>query len=307
MPELSVVIPVHDRYDSMFCAVESALEQGVDDIEVLVVDDASTPSIQLPPRLAADPRVRIVRHSANRGAAAARNTGMALARGTWIAFLDSDDLWLPGTLAPRLAEAQRFAVAGGNPLAVHVAGFNLVPAGGRVGEVRIPVGSFDPLGFASGCWFSPGSTALFQREPVLARVGGQDETLRRFEDVDWFLRISLAGGGVTVSRIVAATVNLGSRPPATVVERSGLQLIEKYGRGVNEVSNRAKLVRRLRAWLAFERAAAFWYSGRRLRAMAELVYSWWLAPRIRLRLAEFWERRQAPAMPEVARSEFAEG
>jgi glycosyltransferase involved in cell wall biosynthesis len=101
---LTVVIPTYNRQDITLRALTSVLDQGLADIEVVVVDDGSQPEFVLPAVVADDRRVRLVRHGANRGAAAARNTGLARAHGRWAAFLDSDDRWLPGTLAPRLAE-----------------------------------------------------------------------------------------------------------------------------------------------------------------------------------------------------------
>src|SRR6266699_32099 len=108
---VSVIIPVYDRQALGERALRSARSQDVDDMEVVLVDDASDPPFQLPADLAADPRVRVVRHEVNRGAGRSRDTGVAAAGGDWVAFLDSDDYWLPGTLAPRLEIAERAVAA----------------------------------------------------------------------------------------------------------------------------------------------------------------------------------------------------
>jgi glycosyltransferase involved in cell wall biosynthesis len=85
------------------------LAQSHQDFEVVIVDDGSTDdSPAIAAYLAkADPRIRYFRHAANKGAQAARNTGIQAARGSWIAFLDSDDEWLPDSLAIRLELARR--------------------------------------------------------------------------------------------------------------------------------------------------------------------------------------------------------
>jgi glycosyltransferase involved in cell wall biosynthesis len=289
--ELSVIIPVYNRQDHVVRALESVLTQGVKDLEVLVVDDGSTPPLQLPEPYCRDARVRLLSHATNRGAAAARNTGMHAARGTWIAFLDSDDFWLPGTLAPRLARARDAAAAGAHPLLVYVAGFDLVRARRRGEDVRIPVASSDVLDFAAGCWFSPGSTALFRREPMIAYVGDQDETLRRFEDVDWFLRIALAGGGISTYPAVIAEIEIGSKPRPEFIDQQATLMLQKAMSIVAKSAVRGLLLRRLKAYLAIERASSYWYAGQRLNALYQLILSWLLVPRLRLFIGDFWPQQ----------------
>src|SRR5580658_4114105 len=99
---VSVVIPLYGRQALGERALRSARSQDVDGMEIIVVDDGSDPPSKLPADLASDPRVRLLRHEINQGAGRARDTGVAAAQGDWIAFLDSDDYWLPGTLTPRL-------------------------------------------------------------------------------------------------------------------------------------------------------------------------------------------------------------
>lgn len=112
-PLVSVVIPAYDRATTIVAAIESVLRQTWTDFEILVVDDGSTDGTAAAAATVADPRLRVVRLAANRGAAAARNAGATQARGRWIAFQDSDDEWLPEKLARQLArlDAQPEAVA----------------------------------------------------------------------------------------------------------------------------------------------------------------------------------------------------
>ena len=99
MPELlSVVIPTHNRPDRLAVAVRSVLDQDYRSIEVVVVDDGSTPeTADMVDKLSsADSRIVVRRHDESKGASAARNTGMAAASGELISFCDDDDVWLPG-------------------------------------------------------------------------------------------------------------------------------------------------------------------------------------------------------------------
>ncbi len=100
-PDVSVVIPTHNRPEFLVEAVESALAQTVPPLEVIVVDDGSDtdPAPRLAPLGAT---VRLIRLPRAGGANAARNLGIDAAQGTVIAFLDDDDVWLPEKLARQL-------------------------------------------------------------------------------------------------------------------------------------------------------------------------------------------------------------
>lgn len=101
MPHLSVIIPAYNAEAFIVDTVNSALNQTFQDLEVIVIDDGSKDGTLT----ALEPfgnRIR-VHQQANGGVAKARNTGVALAKGEWIAFLDADDLWLPDKLEKQLS------------------------------------------------------------------------------------------------------------------------------------------------------------------------------------------------------------
>lgn len=98
---MSVILPTFNRADTILRAVHSVLAQTFSDWELLIIDDGSTDNtVALVERL--DPRVRVVRQD-NAGVYVARNRGLALSRGEYIAFLDSDDEWMPNFLAITVA------------------------------------------------------------------------------------------------------------------------------------------------------------------------------------------------------------
>ncbi len=106
MVKVSVILPTYNRADSLRMSCESVLNQSFRDLELLVVDDASSEDILTRIREISDDRLRYIRRERNGGASAARNTGLAAAQGEYIAFQDSDDLWLPGKLERQVAQLE---------------------------------------------------------------------------------------------------------------------------------------------------------------------------------------------------------
>lgn len=113
IPIVSVIVPTHNRPDLLCIAIASILAQTLENFEIIVVNDAG---IDVEPWIAnRDPRgrIRIIRHSRNKGPAASRNTGLKAARGRYIAYLDDDDLYYPEHLQTLVntAEENRVSVA----------------------------------------------------------------------------------------------------------------------------------------------------------------------------------------------------
>lgn len=98
-PLISVILPTYNRAYCIMPAIESVLRQTHDHLELIIVDDCSSDNTAEVLEGIIDPRVRVIRHAVNKGAAAARNTGVAAARGDLIAFQDSDDEWCISMLA----------------------------------------------------------------------------------------------------------------------------------------------------------------------------------------------------------------
>lgn len=107
-PLLSAIIPVWNRRRLVCEAIDSALGQRRGEVEVIVVDDASTDGTADEVARLYGSQVRLLRMPERRGPAAARNAGVAAATGTLLGFLDSDDLWLPGKLDAELEVLDQF-------------------------------------------------------------------------------------------------------------------------------------------------------------------------------------------------------
>lgn len=182
---VSVVIPTYNRVDLLPRAIDSALAQDHPDFEVIVVDDASTDATAERVAGYRDGRLRYLRQPVNRGVAAARNRGIAAATGSLVAFLDSDDAWLPGKLS---RQAAAFA-AGGDRVGLVYTGVETVASDGRrhvdIASVRGDLHA--PLLLRN---LLVGGSCAMVRAAVFDTVGGFDEDLPAIEDYDLWVRIA---------------------------------------------------------------------------------------------------------------------
>lgn len=185
MPQVSVVLATHNRSDLLAKSAGSVLAQTYRDLELIVVDDASDEDVQSAVQALDDDRVRYVRRDECGGPAAARNTGLQAARGTYVAFQDSDDEWLLDKLA-RQVDALRDA---GEDV-MCICGL-LRRLGNRVRaypnrEQTASVSGFEnvaalPLTYTQ-TWLVP--------RAAVSAAGGFDERLRVWEDWELLLRLT---------------------------------------------------------------------------------------------------------------------
>ncbi len=179
-PLVSVIIPTYNRARFLKEALASVLAQTYRPLEIIVVDDGSTDET---PKVVSRFPVRYVR-TPHRGVAAARNRGLNKARGALIAFLDSDDLWLPRKIEVQVSFFER------QPEAVAVQTEEVWLRGGkRVNPKkrhRKPSGHFFDRALEL-CLISP--SAVMLRREVLEEIGGFDESFPVCEDYELWLRL----------------------------------------------------------------------------------------------------------------------
>ncbi len=191
-PLVSIVIPCYNQARFVRQALDSALAQDYDALEVIVVNDGSTDDLatQLE-RYSAEPRVRVLTQ-ANRGLPAARNRGTAAAHGEYLKFLDADDWLAPAALACQVA-----AFDAEPSLGLVYCDLQRVDAHGKpldaysVGSARRVLNGDILPSLLVGGYFTP-HTVLVPRR-VLDRVGGFDETLGGVADTELWMRIACEG------------------------------------------------------------------------------------------------------------------
>lgn len=178
---ISVVIPTYNRRDKLPACIASVLAQTYRNIEVIVVDDASTDGTERLFDRGTDPRVHYVRYGDNRGACYARNLGAQQARGSILAFQDSDDLWHPD----KLQKQYDLLTATGADLCY--CGMNRVAAGGS--SFYYPVHAPHP-GRALEDFLAENraSTQTMLMHRAVWEAVRFDETIRRYQDWDFAIR-----------------------------------------------------------------------------------------------------------------------
>ncbi len=185
-PMISIIIPTYNRNNILKRAIKSALNQTFQDFEIIVIDDASTKSPEKLITSFNDSRIKYFCHESNRGANAARNTGIKLSSGKYIAFLDSDDEWVPDKLECQIKHLENLPVKVG----AHYSGSTTVSPEGVVLSHRIPSASGDILSkLLTGNCVGPLSSVMVRRS-ALDHAGFFDEHLPSSQDWDLYIRIA---------------------------------------------------------------------------------------------------------------------
>lgn len=252
-PIVSIIIPTYKHRDYVLKTLESVFTQTFTDFEVIVVNDGSpddTAALLQP--LAQAGRIKYI-EQANQGQAAARNRGLAEAKGEFIAFLDDDDSWPPEKLEWQVEVLRE------NPDVGLVAGqAELVDEGGTPVEIRqLPTKpiTFKSL-FSGNPFHSPGQTLV--RASLLRQVGGLNEQLWGLDDYDLWFKLSKCSK-VSIRHQIALHYRIHSSNASNDYERmfsNCMEVIKTFIRHVPQ-AERSKPLKEAHRWLYF-------YLGQRL-------------------------------------------
>lgn len=240
---VSVVIPAYNAASYIALTLNSVLAQTLANYEIIVVNDGSadTPALEeaLRPYLT---KVRYIKQD-NRGPSAARNAGIREARGKYVAFLDSDDLWLPHHLERQVNALEQDPSLG------------LIYANGVLIEGNLPVGISFENSLQSGpptleallreqCTVTTSSTVASRH--ALIQAGLFDEALNRCEDFDLWLRMAHSGVRMAYTRerqICHRLANgLASNPG--LMKRGRIQAYEKISRAQPLTEEQNRIIQR---------------------------------------------------------------
>ena len=187
-PLVSVVIPAYESPDYLNQAIRSVCDQTWTDYELIVVDDGSTDECVA--RYELPKTARLIRHESNRGAGAARNTGIRAGKGDYVALLDHDDVWLPGKLEAQVAILEANPDASLAYCRCTTVDDKLNPKSDTRWTEKSP--SADPLRqFLDGWGPIRSCSAILVRRQAFDEVGLFDESLTGTDDYQFYMRLAL--------------------------------------------------------------------------------------------------------------------
>ena len=255
-PKISVILPVHNRADVLPRAIQSVLDQELRDFELIVIDDGSSDASVEVAESFGDARIRLIRLDRNRGGNVARNEGIRAAGGPLIAFLDSDDRYLPDKLAWTVAEFERRPT-----LELLVDSFIKVqPPGSRKAEVirRNSViddrDEFRTALFTRRLWKA--TPAITVRRQIAIEAGLFDETLRRLQDFDFLIRVSEMANCASTDQVLWVKYwDAGAISAQDNMIPANVELVRRHPEFLRERSYRSGLAYALRlsAWRRLKR------------------------------------------------------
>lgn len=184
---VSVIIPTYNRRDLLKNAISSVIQQSYDEIEIVVVDDGSEEDIEHIVRQFEQGNITYLRHKTNRGATAARNTGISEASGDCIAFLDSDDEWCTEKIERQVEEFRRSPEDVG---VVYCDYYNSIADSEYllIQPHDLRDGNIHP-DLLSG-WMNIMTSQVLIRRDVFDQIGTFDEELPSFQEYDLLTRIA---------------------------------------------------------------------------------------------------------------------
>ena len=224
-PTVTVVVPTHNRVRLLPLTLQSVLwQQGVE-LEVIVVDDASADDVRSVVEKLDDPRVRVLRQELAQGVCMARNRGVEQAAGSWVAFVDDDDLWAPDKLASQIRAATEGGCAWAYVGAVNVTEDLRVLGGAPPAAPEEVMSALPRVNLIPG-----GCSGVAVRRDLLPHAPF-DPTCRYAEDWDLWIRLSRLDRPALVNRpLVGYRVHAGNRSLDLAGMVAMLDVIEqRYG------------------------------------------------------------------------------
>lgn len=283
-PSVTVLIPAYNAELTLDRALQSVWRQNWPDLEVVIVDDASSDRTTEVARRHAHPELRMIRLETNRGECGAMNAGIEAARGEFIAFLDADDEWLDQKL-----ERQMPVISANPELSFVACRCEIAEPDGRM-----EIFGGGPAESGANAWRAllhrsqTGKPCVVARRSTLLKVGGFDERLKVAGDQDMWIRLALAGPAVFLPdvlvrvhvtpnslmhryarREIEFTLPMIKRHLSTVGDRLSeaergriwAERLTQIGRNCYDngcLADGMKLLSRA-IWLGDERAANIWY------------------------------------------------
>lgn len=235
-PLVSVIIPTYNRGDVLERAIDSAVNQKYENIEVIVIDDGSVDNTESV--VSNFPDVTYIKHEKNLGGSHARNTGIKNSSGDILAFLDSDDEWMPNKISTQvrhLLESDSIACYSNVKRdSQHLRNYidKMFPPANhpesRTELIRMLL--------SHEIFIHAGSTLVAQ-SGVVDEIGGFDEDFERYQDVEFTIRLAKKGRVSYIDEDLAILYDSGSPSPEKVI-RAQKMLQSKFSDEIQEFESK---------------------------------------------------------------------
>ena len=288
--KVSVILPVHNRADVLPRSVASVLDQEFRDLELIVIDDGSSDNSAEVAQSFSDERISLIRLEQNKGGNAARNEGIRASRAPIIAFLDSDDRYLPSKLGWVVSEFERRP---GLDLLVDSFIKIGVPGSSEPELVRRnPViedrDLFRTALFTRQLWKA--TPAITVKREIAIEAGMFDESLRRLQDFDFLIRVSEFANCASSDKVLWVKYwNSNAISVADNMIPANVELVRRHPEYLRTAAYRPGLAYALRlsAWRRMRRGDV----GGIARDLGDLSRAFGSREAMRLAWEAFWPRR----------------
>lgn len=261
--QVSVIIPAFNAAKTIVRAIDSVRNQNTPSLEIIVIDDGSsdgTTDLVLA-NVRADENIRLIKLQKNSGVSAARNAGISVAQGKYLAFLDADDIWLPEKLSMQIKAMEN------DPLITLVScNSQLVSASGdtlKEGHLnRPPTEGFEAWKTLLIYNFIPTPTVLTYTD-LVKNIGGFDESLTVGEDLDLWIKLGIQGKIVVLKEILIKYYDQAESLMKRHGRRTGEIVVPMLEKHISE--QRRKLtkseIRHIRGYQSFQMGCNMFFSG----------------------------------------------
>ena len=187
MPHVSIIMPAFNAEKTIYSAIDSVLNQSFNEWELLIINDGSSDGTLDVISVFKDKRIKLI-NQANQGVAAARNSGLKIACGEYIAFLDADDLWLPSKIQKQVSTFSQF----GEEVALIYTGYR----GFKFSSIDSFSMVTEPINIHEDDYYRLlvsdyiATLTVMIRRDILKEIGYFREDLRGTEDWDYWIRIA---------------------------------------------------------------------------------------------------------------------
>lgn len=230
---VSVIIPTYNRAKLLLRAINSVLNQTYNNLELLVVDDASTDKTKeiVKKMMEKDKRIKYIRHKKNRGGSTARNTGIKKSSGKYIALLDDDDEWLPKKIEKQVNKLNNLSSDWGG---VYCHYYLKLPNEKIEKKINKEGNLMEDLLMLN---LSVGSSILMFRKNCLINLGGFDESFQRHQDWELLIRF-FKKYKLAVVKDILAIKYASSLPSATKIETTKKNYLTTFEKEINSLGTK---------------------------------------------------------------------